>query len=39
MDFRIAFSVGARRLKAAVDGDRPKDHARPQAAYASHWQP
>ena len=31
--------VGARSLKAAVDGDRPEDHARNEAAYASHPQP
>ena len=31
--------VGARSLKAAVDGDRPEDHARNETAYASHRQP
>lgn len=37
MVFRVALSVGTqRRLKRPVDGDRPKTHARHEAAYASH---
>ena len=40
MMFRMTLSSRRPRLKAAVDGDRSKDHAQHWAqSYASHWQP